>query len=549
MTRIKVAVLDANGGPVPGLGAADFRVLEDGVEQTLTVVLDPADIPLDVALVIDFSASVDAEWPDPQPREAADRFLDALTERDCVYLLPFHDTVGPGVWGAPDDPAVRRTVNDHPYGWSTKLHDAIRTAHAALDERAPDYSVVQGAPPAAGGCSAALTADEAERRRAAIVILTDGEDTGSDVQYADVLLASHEASRPVFPVAVGMAGGQRKRSRFVSHEAYRKNASYGESLQDRLAELSRVSGGQLVTQRDIRDGYDDVLALLRSYYVLGYRTPEPVDEGWHAIQVEVVGDNTTVTQPGVYRSRTDYGAVRGALRTASEEMARNPTLALRMLEMASELAPEMVTPQFGRGVALERVNRLPEAWDAYTRALALSPGAIAVRSRLAKLALRMVRYDEAWLHALRVQRAGYDADDVLERLQLIAVEPTDRDERTRGPRVALPKPLTPDLEAQLTLRPVWRAVGGFLEEDPATTVVPFSGQADFILHLDLRELGSRAPRALELHIEVLDVYNSATTSARVEVDDVDDSAALLDAVRASVAEIRAWLQSRMDRRR
>ena len=80
-----------------------------------------------------------------------------------------------------------------------------------------------------------------------VVVLTDGEDNGSDVQYADVLLASHEANRPVFTVAVGLAGGRQRRSRYASFQAYRRDASYSAVLQDRLAELSRVPGAHLVT--------------------------------------------------------------------------------------------------------------------------------------------------------------------------------------------------------------------------------------------------------------------------------------------------------------
>jgi len=548
MTRIKVAVLDENGAPVPGLGAGDFRVFEDGVEQTLDVVLAPADVPLDVALVIDFSASISAEWADPQPRDAAERFLDALGEEDCVYLLPFHDHIGPGVWGAPGDGAVRRTVREYPYGWSTKLYDAIRNAHAALDARAPDYNFVSPPVTPTSGCASPLAPDQVLRRRAAIVVLTDGEDTGSDVQYADVLLASHEANRPVFSVAVGMSGGTRRRSRYVSYQAYRAEANYGESLQDQMAEMSRVSGGHLVTQREIRDGYEDVLALLRGYYVLGYRTPQPISEGWHGVRVQVADDHATVTQPGVYRTETDYAAVRGALRTATEKLNTDPALALRMLDLAATLAPELATPQFGRGVLLERFNRFNDARAAYEQALLLSPGATEVRSRLAKLTLRLADYDAAWTHALRLQRARYNASEVIDRLELIATEPADRQARQRGPRISLPKPLTPDLEAQLTLRPVWRDIGRLLEQDPTITVVPFHTPADFVIRMDLRKLETRAPRKLELRLKLFDIYEGNDKETKIEVDDVDDPAALAAAVERAVEESREWLHDRLRRR-
>ncbi len=548
MTRIKVAVLDDNGAPVTGLSADAFAVREDGAQQRLDVVLSPADVPLDVAIVIDFSASIDAEWADPQAREAAERFLDSLSPSDCVYLLPFQEQIGPGVWANADDRALRHIIAEYPYGWSTKLYDAIRAAHGALDARAPGHAGTSP-PPAESSCGAPLGQDESLRRRAAIVVLTDGQDSGSRVQYADVLLASHQANRPVFSVAVGLAGGRRQRSRYLSHQAYRQDANYGQSLQDQLAELSRVSGGHLVTQRDIGDGYDDVLALLRGYYVLGYRTPQPVSEGWHRVQVQVAGDYQTITQPGVYRSETDYAQVSDALRTATEALNADTRLALRMLELAAVLAPDLSTPQFGRGVALERLNRFAEARAAYEQALLLSPGAAEVRSRLARLTLRLHDYGAAWTHALRLQRIGHDADGLIARLELIAAEPADRQARRRGPRIALPKSLTPDLDAQLALRPVWRDIGHILERDPTITIVPFGSPADFALRLDLRELEARSPRRMDLRLDLLDVYMGNETETRVELDDIDDREALASAIERSVEDALQWIHERMRRRR
>jgi len=369
------------------------------------------------------------------------------------------------------------------------------------------------------------------------------------VQYADVLLASHEANRPVFAVAVGMAGGRKRRSRYMSFQAYRRDASYGDSLQDQLAEISRVSGGQLVTQRDIGDGYAEVLALLRGYYVLGYRTPEPIAAGWHGVSVEVPGDYATVTQPGVFRTETDYSTVRGALRTATESMGRDPETALRMLDLASQLAPEMAIPAFGRGVALERLGRLEPARDAYERALSLSPGAAEVRSRLARIALRTGDYPTAWTQALRLERAGYDADEVLDRLRIIANEPSDASARRRGPRVSLPKPLVPDLEAQLALRPLWRQIGQILEEDPSVTLVPYRMPADFVIHMDLRKLDARVPRRLDLRLQAIDVYEGNEEEARVAVPRMEDAAALRAALRQAVARCRQWMLERIQRRR
>ena len=55
---VPVSVTDANGQPVLGLKAADFRIEEDGRSQEIAQIGDPEQVPLDIALLIDVSGSV-----------------------------------------------------------------------------------------------------------------------------------------------------------------------------------------------------------------------------------------------------------------------------------------------------------------------------------------------------------------------------------------------------------------------------------------------------------------------------------------------------------
>ena len=58
---VRVDVLVTDGGrPVPGLGPADFEVLDSGVAQQIDLV-DPIEMPLNVVFVFDLSASVAGE--------------------------------------------------------------------------------------------------------------------------------------------------------------------------------------------------------------------------------------------------------------------------------------------------------------------------------------------------------------------------------------------------------------------------------------------------------------------------------------------------------
>ena len=53
-----VAVVGRDGQPVQGLQRSDFTVYEDDERQEISVFLSPDDSPLDIALIIDSSASL-----------------------------------------------------------------------------------------------------------------------------------------------------------------------------------------------------------------------------------------------------------------------------------------------------------------------------------------------------------------------------------------------------------------------------------------------------------------------------------------------------------
>ena len=101
MVMVNVSVLDSEGLPVDGLHAEDFIVLEDGVLQTVSVVLEPSEVPVDMVILMDISGSVLADQI-AMKRDAV-TLLDALRPDDCVCFMTFGNTISQGVWGRPDD--------------------------------------------------------------------------------------------------------------------------------------------------------------------------------------------------------------------------------------------------------------------------------------------------------------------------------------------------------------------------------------------------------------------------------------------------------------
>ena len=129
----------------------------------------------------------------------------------------------------------------------------------------------------------------------ATLTASDGADLDSAAGFYDALGAARAASVPIFPVPFGYA-------------------SDDPALKSRLGELARATGGRMIensTPDRLAEAYDDVVALLRAFYLIGY-VPGPGGEAegtlasgrarWHDVRVQLRRPNfETLVRPGYYR--------------------------------------------------------------------------------------------------------------------------------------------------------------------------------------------------------------------------------------------------------
>jgi len=244
-----VAVVDRDGEPVQGLRRSDFTVYEDDEPQELSVFLSPDDSPLDVALVIDSSASLFHYAR--LVRAAGKSFLQQLEPLDCVYLLPFNDEIGPGVW---DRGLLLPAKMDGIFmRGGTALYDALIHGMEVLNRSAESV-------PSETGCGKPGTTSEPVRpdRRRAVVLLTDGADQNSQRRYDEVLDRARESAIPIFPVVNGEARND-DRLRLI------------------LNRLAGETGGTIVDAarpEELPKAFADVVVMLRASYLIGYMPPE-----------------------------------------------------------------------------------------------------------------------------------------------------------------------------------------------------------------------------------------------------------------------------------
>jgi Ca-activated chloride channel family protein len=152
LVMVPVSVTDTQGQPVLGLKPADFRIEEDGRLQEVSQLGDPEQVPLDIALLIDVSASVTARFDFEQ--QAAAAFLKQVLkpeDRATVFAIDQKPKMVQAL--ATATVASQSIMNVRPAKSFTAFFDSVLSAAKYLDQSSPTG------------------------RRRIIVVISDGDDT------------------------------------------------------------------------------------------------------------------------------------------------------------------------------------------------------------------------------------------------------------------------------------------------------------------------------------------------------------------------------------
>ncbi len=265
LTVVTATVRDAGGRLVTGLPRDVFEVFEDGERQPITQFTHDR-VPLGLGLLLDTSESMYGERI-RAARAAAERFLfDLLAPADEFFVLAFNHE--PHILtGWTQTPAIVRQALDaiHPLG-GTAIYDAVRSALPLVARRT--------------------------RERAALVVISDGADTASDITLRELGSALLRSDTFVYAIAVDAPDRQ------PNHTAVNPAA---------LSEITNQSGGytEIVhVPADLDGATARIAEELNSQYVIGYSSPHPGDGQYHSIRVRVTGGEYHV------RARNGYVAPR-----------------------------------------------------------------------------------------------------------------------------------------------------------------------------------------------------------------------------------------------
>ena len=274
---LHTTVLDDRGRFADGLKQENFRVLEDKVEQKLSV-FKREDLPVSMGLVIDNSGSM----RDKRPRvnEAAITLVENSNPQDEAFVVNFNDDF---YLDLDKDftnsvPELKEALERIDSRGSTALYDAIIGSIDHLKKASKDKHV--------------------------LLVVTDGEDNTSRNSLEKTIREIQKTDTVIYTIGL------------LSQES-KKNAKRAKKA---LEEISLASGGLSYFPENVDDVHNicqQVAHDIRNQYTLAYYPSNSKRDGtFRAVQVEVIpprgrGKLVARTRNGYYAPTAPAGSTSG----------------------------------------------------------------------------------------------------------------------------------------------------------------------------------------------------------------------------------------------
>jgi VWFA-related protein len=324
LVTITASVLDRTGRVVKSLKADDFAVYEDGVKQQIELFASTEE-PFTLMLLLDISGSTQNDLT--LIKNAAKNFLTELREKDKVGVIIFSGECEMIAEFTDSRASVEAAIDKlAPVGAQEGYRFTTKTGTAFYDAM---YLAVEDSP-----------LKDAEGRKA-IVCMSDGVDSTSKMNYADIapLVEKSEASvyllelnteaatlvgllkEKTDPTYLNFSKSQIERyydeyepesiERHMPRQVFTKeiiekiNKGLYKLARHDMKELAERTGGReyaVRTLNDLTGVYKQVADDLRSQYSIGYYSKNDKHNGeWRAIKVEA-------KKGGLVRARSGYWA-------------------------------------------------------------------------------------------------------------------------------------------------------------------------------------------------------------------------------------------------
>lgn len=274
LTSIFFTAADSNKRFINTLTREDVRILEDGKPQEISTFQKNLDLPLSIAILIDTSRSEERTLPDE--KAAARSFIEAVMRpgKDEAAIVSFTGelTLEQGFTGNVD--RLRKAID--------------RVEFVPPSGYIGGGVVVGGTPPisdtnqmlagstaiwdAVWASSNDLLADSAENTRRTIILLTDGEDTSSQMKMHDSIERAQKADALIYAIGIG--------------DSYQGGVDTGA-----LQKITEQTGGRAYFPRnesELRSAFAQIQRDLREQYLIAYSPSNKARDGsYRKVQIEV----------------------------------------------------------------------------------------------------------------------------------------------------------------------------------------------------------------------------------------------------------------------
>ena len=287
LVNVLCTVHNKAGGLVGNLGKSDFTVFEDGKQQEIKYFTRETDLPLTIGLLVDVSSS--QERLIETERNAAHQFFThVLRPKDEAFLISFG--------------AEAELLQD--YTSSPKLLlDGLNQLRLSV----PVGGVHPGPVPTLQNTAGTILYDavylaaneklKSEVGRKAIVVITDGVDTGSRISRDKSIEAALKADSIIYSIfyqdvaAYGPFGG-------------------GGGGRGELQRMSAETGGKVFDvdrRHTLDDAFREIQDEMRSQYSIGYTPTNSKKDGtFRKLELRVSNkDNKVQTRKGYYAIETE----------------------------------------------------------------------------------------------------------------------------------------------------------------------------------------------------------------------------------------------------
>ena len=267
LVLLPVTARGADGRVVRDLVAADFRVFENGRPQQIAI-FSGDQVPTAISLLLDTSASMRPSLGSAQ--SAARAIVDRLGPKDVGQVVSFNSTVDIRQDFTADHALLKRAIDTTQADGATALYNAVYIALRALQKQ--------------------RLAGQVDVWREAIILLSDGEDTMSLLEFDQVLDAARRSQTLIYTIGLQ-----------VGSDSLRRRTQDGAFV---LRQLADQTGGRTYLVEDIRQlesVYKEIYEAIAASYMLGYVPALDAPGGaWRSVSV-------AVDRPGVVaRTRAGY---------------------------------------------------------------------------------------------------------------------------------------------------------------------------------------------------------------------------------------------------